>query len=133
MEIIMSRLNTALVMILVALVASFWLVFCYFWEANECKPKYEPKLARPFVPRPGYSTNPMIDYLQLQERKIAKREGIPILPDNQGLPAVVKRGIKGEFPWQMPTRHPDDMRSLGGKNYVCLLQTPNIASGFSTA
>jgi hypothetical protein len=128
-----SKLDTALIVALLLLAACFHLVFCYFWEANECKPGYDPQLARPFVPRPGYSTNPLIDYLQLQEAKIAKREGIPILPDNQGLPAVVKRGIKGEFPWQMPTRHPSDTRSLGGTNYVCLLQTPNITSGFSTA
>jgi hypothetical protein len=116
-----SKLNQYLIVLLCVVFLVFHLVFLYYWEANRFKPEYNPELARPFVPRPGYSTNPLIDYLQLQEARIAKREGIPILPDNRGLPAVVKRGVKGEFPWPMPTRHPDDMRSLDRGTYVCLL------------
>lgn len=128
-----SKLDQWLLVLLCVVFLFFHLVFCYYWEANECKPEYNPELARPFIPRPGHSRNPLIDYLQLQEERIAKREGRPILPHNQGLPAVVKRGVKGEFPWPMPTRHPDDMKSLDWGVYVCLIETPNVASSFSTA
>ncbi|KAH6969545.1 hypothetical protein DER45DRAFT_589972 [Fusarium avenaceum] len=108
----LSKLQSWLLVLLLMIVLFFHLIFVYSWKKAVYRHEYNPELARPFIPRPGHSRNPLIDYLQLQEERIAKREGRPVLPHNRGLPAVAKRGAKGEFPWPMPTRHPDDMRSL---------------------
>ncbi|KAF4998275.1 hypothetical protein FGRMN_3324 [Fusarium graminum] len=85
----------------------------HYGQKNTCH--YNPKIARPILPRyNGATKNPLIDYLQREEIRMAKEEGRPVLPDDNGLPAVFKRGVKeNAFPWPPPHRHPQHLPQLG--------------------